>query len=127
MTKSGLLLCFLLTASSLFAESEKKTSPLFCDQDKVCWIGDSITASGLYHSYIYLYYSTRFPSLHLSFLNCGISGDNASGMMGRLDQDVYANHPTVVTLSAGMNDVNRNLYSQTNAPTNAPVLQKQAI
>ena len=121
------ILCLVLSVSSLFAETEKQSALIFRDQDKVCWIGDSITASGLYHSYIYLYYSTRFPSLHLSFVNCGISGDNASGMIGRIDKDVYSNHPTVVTLSAGMNDVNRNLYSQTNAPTNAPVLQKQAI
>ena len=127
MMVQSLVLCFVLSASSLFAETGKQIAPLFRDQDKVCWVGDSITASGLYHSYIYLYYSTRFPSLHLSLENCGISGDNASGMMGRLDKDVYANRPTIVTLSAGMNDVNRGLYSQTNAPTNAPVLQKQAI
>jgi len=127
MMNRSLILYFALSASSLIAETEKQVTPIFRDQDKVCWVGDSITASGLYHSYIYLYYSTRFPSLHLSFVNCGISGDNASGMLGRLDKDVYANHPTTVTLSAGMNDVNRNLYSQTNAPTNAPVLQKQAL
>jgi alkaline phosphatase D len=122
-----LLLLALLAQSPLLAENKGDSSPLFRNQDTICWVGDSITASGLYHSYIHLYYSTRFPSLHLFFVNCGISGDNASGMMGRLDKDVYSNHPTVVTLSAGMNDVNRNLYSQTNAPTNAPVLQKQAI
>jgi len=123
----SLILCFVLSASLLSAETEKQSGSIFRDQDMVCWVGDSITASGLYHSYIYLYYSTRFPSLHLSFVNCGISGDNASGMMGRLEKDVYVNYPTIVTLSAGMNDVNRGLYSQTNAPTNAPVLQKQAI
>jgi lysophospholipase L1-like esterase len=122
----GILVYVLLPFFSTSTYS-KSSQPIFHDRDVVCLVGDSITASGLYHSYIYLYYSTRFPSLHLSFVNCGISGDNASGMMGRLDKDVYANHPTVVTLSAGMNDVNRNLYSQTNAPTNATVLQKQAI
>jgi lysophospholipase L1-like esterase len=122
-----LLLLALLAQSPLLAENKGDSPTLFRNQDTICWVGDSITASGLYHSYIHLYYSTRFPSLHLSFVNCGISGDNASGMMGRLDKDVYANHPTVVTLSAGMNDVNRGLYSQTNAPTNATVLQKQAI
>ena len=121
-----LLLLALLAQSPLLADNKGDSSPLFRNQDTICWVGDSITASGLYHSYIHLYYSTRFPSLHLSFVNCGISGDNASGMMGRLDKDVYSNHPTVVTLSAGMNDVNRNLYSQTHDPTNAPVLQKQA-
>lgn len=127
MMNRKLILFFVLFAASLFAETEKKTPPIFRDQDRVCWVGDSITASGLYHSYIYLYYATRFPSLHLSFMNCGISGDTASGMMERLDKDVYANPPTIVTLSAGMNDVNRNLYSQTNAPMNAPALQKQAL
>jgi hypothetical protein len=69
MMNRSLILNFVLSASSLFAETEKQTIPIFHDQDKVCWVGDSITASGLYHSYIYLYYSTRFPSLHLSFVN----------------------------------------------------------
>jgi len=100
---------------------------LFRNDDRICLVGDSITHSGPYHSYVFLYYATRFPSLRLSFLNCGISGDSASGMRQRLDWDVYAKNPTVVTLSAGMNDVNRSLYSQVKPPENAAEKQNDAI
>ena len=115
---------FAFAASFAYSESSKS---VFHDGDKICLVGDSITHSGPYHSYLFLYYATRFPSLRLSFLNCGISGDSASGMRQRLDWDVYAKNPTVVTLSTGMNDVNRSLYSQVNPPENAAEKQNDAI
>ena len=90
-------------------------------------MGNSITHSGRYHSYIYLYYATRFPEIKLSFLNCGISGDVASGMYSRLEKDIYANNATVATLSAGMNDVNRSLYSSKKPVANTDSLKKKAI
>ncbi|MDB5293174.1 MAG: family lipolytic protein [Phycisphaerales bacterium] len=37
-------------------------------------------------------------------INAGIGGDTAHGMRGRLDRDVLAFHPTLVTLSCGAND-----------------------
>ena len=55
----SLILLFALSVSSLFAETANSPAPIFRDQDRVCWVGDSITASGLYHSYIYLYYSKQ--------------------------------------------------------------------
>lgn len=126
------LLAWLILLGNLISQSplsgaEPLTTPIFHDQDRVVFLGDSITASGLYHSYLHLYYVTRFPSNRITMINSGISGDTASGMFGRLTKDVYAQQPTWVVLSAGMNDVNRGLYCQTNAPTNAPVLQRQAL
>ena len=100
---------------------------LFKNNDKVCLMGNSITHGGRYHSYIYLYYVTRYPEIKLSFINCGISGDVASGMYGRLEKDIYENNATVATLSAGMNDVNRGLYSTKKPVANADSLRKKAI
>lgn len=37
-------------------------------------------------------------------INAGIGGDTARGMLSRLERDVIAFHPTLVTLSAGAND-----------------------
>jgi lysophospholipase L1-like esterase len=65
--------------------------------------------------------------MRLKFINCGISGDSASGMMWRLQKDVFANNATVATLSAGMNDVNRGLYSQTKVPEDAENSKRKAI
>lgn len=104
-----------------------RSEPIFKNNDTVCLIGDSITHSGPYHSYVFLYYATRFPQMRLKFINCGISGDSASGMMGRLQKDVFSNNATVATLSAGMNDVNRGLYSQTKVPADADNSKRKAI
>ena len=101
--------------------------PVFKKNDTVCLIGDSITHSGPYHSYVFLYYATRFPQMRLRFLNCGISGDSASGMMSRLQKDVFSNNATIATLSAGMNDVNRGLYSQIKVPEDAENSKRKAI
>ena len=101
--------------------------PVFKANDTVCLIGDSITHSGPYHSYVFLYYATRFPQERIKFINCGISGDSASGMMSRLQKDVFSNNATVATLSAGMNDVNRGLYSQTKVPEGAENSKRKAI
>ncbi|MCY3022452.1 MAG: SGNH/GDSL hydrolase family protein [Planctomycetota bacterium] len=42
-------------------------------------------------------------------INAGIGGDTAAGMQKRLDRDVFPHKPTLVTLSAGINDVLRNV------------------
>jgi lysophospholipase L1-like esterase len=121
MKKLIFLISVVFICSSIFAQ------PLFKNNDVVCFMGNSITHGGRYHSYIYLYYATRFPEMNLKFINCGISGDVASGMYGRLQKDIYDNNATVATLSAGMNDVNRNLYSSKKPVANADSLKRKAI
>ena len=118
-----------LAISLLFPAHAAATTPepVFRNNDTICLIGDSITHSGPYHSYVFLYYATRFPQMRLKFINCGIAGDSASGMMGRLQKDVFSNKATVATLSAGMNDVNRGLYSQTKVPEDAENSKRKAI
>ncbi|MEI6753446.1 MAG: SGNH/GDSL hydrolase family protein [Paludibacter sp.] len=120
-TKFYFTLTIAFICTSIFAK------PLFKNNDKVCFMGNSITHGGRYHSYIYLYYATRFPEIKLSFINCGISGDVASSMYDRLEKDIYANNATVATLSVGMNDVNRGLYSSKKPVANADSLKKKAI
>jgi hypothetical protein len=117
---------FALVLAIAFPSLAKEESA-FKNNDTICLVGDSITHSGPYHSYVFLYYATRFPEMRLKFINCGISGDSASGMMGRLQKDVFSNNATVATLSAGMNDVNRGLYSQTKVPEDAENLKRKAI
>ncbi|MDZ4199634.1 MAG: SGNH/GDSL hydrolase family protein, partial [Kiritimatiellia bacterium] len=82
----------------------------FQDGETVCFLGDSITHGGLYHSLIYDYYLTRFPERTIRFVNAGISGDTAGGALERLQEDVLAHHPTTVVILLGMNDVGRGNY-----------------
>ncbi len=76
----------------------------FKQGDRVVFTGNSITDGGHYHSYIWLYYITHFPNRRITVFNAGIGGDVSRQMLERLDGDVFAKKPTVVTLTFGMND-----------------------
>jgi lysophospholipase L1-like esterase len=86
----------------------------FADGDVVCFLGDSITKGGLYPSFVELFYVTRFPDRRIDFHNCGCGGDRAVAIIEaadyRLEEDVFARHPTHVVVMLGMNDVERKLY-----------------
>ncbi|WP_297805431.1 SGNH/GDSL hydrolase family protein, partial [uncultured Polaribacter sp.] len=85
-------------------------SKIFENGNTICLLGDSITHGGQFHEFLQLYYATRYPNLKLTFINCGIAGDNAEGMIYRLDKDVLIHKPSHVFLMTGMNDVIRTLY-----------------
>lgn len=77
----------------------------FEDGDAVALIGDSITRGGLYHSFIQLFYATRYPEVRLSFFNAGRSGDAAPRTLKRLGWDVLEHKPNLATVMLGMNDM----------------------
>jgi len=76
----------------------------FKENDRVVFLGNSITDGGHYHSFIWLYYMTRFPTMNFSILNAGIGGDRVIEMNKRLDGDVFGKRPTVLITTFGMND-----------------------
>ena len=77
--------------------------------DRVVFYGDSITDQRLYTTMVENYVVTRFPRLNVSFVHSGWGGDRVSGGGGgpidvRLQRDVFAYKPTVMTVMLGMND-----------------------
>jgi lysophospholipase L1-like esterase len=46
----------------------------------------------------------HFPGRRITVYNCGIGGDRAQNILGRLDADVFAKKPTTICMSFGMND-----------------------
>lgn len=108
--------CFCSIAVMLLcAASFAQTVPAFKDGDRVVYIGDSITDGGHYHSYIWLFYATRFPYMNLKMYNGGIGGDVAYQMLKRLDGDILAKNPSYITLTFGMNDTGYLEYKQPGA------------
>lgn len=99
--------CYIISFFVLFFNGAlgygQQVSP-FKQGDRVVFLGNSITDGGHYHSYIWLYYMTRFPKMDVMFLNAGIGGDKASDMVKRLDGDVFSKRPTVLVGTFGMND-----------------------
>ncbi len=79
------------------------------DGDRVVFYGDSITQDGGYARLVEEYVTTRFPSWKVAFENAGVGGDTVAGgwagaVQQRLERDVIAFRPTVVTIMLGMND-----------------------
>lgn len=77
--------------------------------DRVVFYGDSITDQRLYTTFVETYVVTRFPGLDVRFVHSGWGGDRVSGGIGgaidvRLERDVVAHRPTLVTCMLGMND-----------------------
>ncbi|MDB6016597.1 MAG: hydrolase [Pedosphaera sp.] len=112
---SGIFIPLSLIASEISPAS-------FQSGDRWCVLGDSITHGGSYHKYVDLFYLTRFPALSLEVINCGISGDTATGAQKRLNWDCLDAKPTVVSVMFGMNDVGGDLYD---SGTNSPAAEKK--
>ncbi|MBK0380817.1 SGNH/GDSL hydrolase family protein [Mucilaginibacter segetis] len=97
------LLLLLFIGYNFFSLKAQTIQP-FVNGDRVVFTGNSITDGGHYHSYIWLYYLTHFPNRRITVFNAGIGGDVSKQILERMDTDVFAHHPTVVTLTFGMND-----------------------
>ena len=114
MLKRAALLHVLLSALALPAVSPgappEAPSPFALrDGDRVVFYGDSITQDGGYARFVEEYVRTRFPQWDVRFYNAGVGGDTVKGGSAgpidvRLERDVIALKPTVVTIMLGMND-----------------------
>jgi lysophospholipase L1-like esterase len=85
--------------------------------DRVVFYGDSITDQRLYTTFVEDYVVTRFPRMKVDFIHSGWGGDRVTGGGGgpidlRLQRDVIAYKPTVMTIMLGMNDASYRAYDQ---------------
>ena len=108
---SAMALSLLMGMASATAQEIKP----FVEGERAAFLGNSITDGGRYHSYIWLYYMTRFPNMPISVYNCGVGGDTAYDMYKRLDNDVFSKNPTVLMVTFGMNDSGYFEYNGDNA------------
>lgn len=104
-----LALAVLLGSPSVAQPANNTPTFSLKDGDRVVFYGDSITEQKLYTSDIEEFVLTRFPQWRVGFVHSGVGGDKVSGGWAgpidlRLERDVFAYQPTVVTIMLGMND-----------------------
>jgi lysophospholipase L1-like esterase len=103
--------CGVLIAAVLFGSPIAICCQQFAlhDGDRVLFYGDSITAQRFYTRFAEDFVLTRYPGLHITFINAGVPGDTVYGgytgdQATRLKRDVFPQHPSVITIMLGMND-----------------------
>jgi lysophospholipase L1-like esterase len=113
------VLCFLF-ACRVAQPQQPTTTGSFAlkDGDRVVFYGDSITEQRLYTSDVEEFVLTRFPGSKITFTQAGVGGDRVSGGRAgpidlRLERDLLAYQPTVVTIMLGMNDGYSRPYDST--------------
>lgn len=122
LSMSGLLAIVIggmLAAASLAGDGQRHLSVAghcmelagFADEDRVAFLGDSITQGGRYLGYLQLFHCLRHSGSRAEFLNVGVSGDTAKGGLSRFDWDVAPLKPNRVFMMFGMNDVDHGLYA----------------
>ena len=122
----GILLFFSLVLFFNAVAREQGSGIVFKNGDRVCFIGNSITANGQFCNFISLYYAARFPNENIRFFNCGISGNSAAGVIRRMEYDILVHKPTWSVVMLGMNDVNRGLYAPNSDTTRGIKEKRQA-
>jgi lysophospholipase L1-like esterase len=96
------IVAFAIPAAS--AQERVETSRVLKPGDRLVIVGDSITEQKLYSRILEDYLTACTPQLNLWILQLGWGGETAGGFLGRMDQDLLAFKPTVVTTCYGMND-----------------------
>jgi lysophospholipase L1-like esterase len=72
--------------------------------DRLAICGDSITEQKMYSRIMETYLTACVPQLQITCRQFGWSGEQASGFVGRLKNDVLRFQPTIATTCYGMND-----------------------
>ncbi len=82
----------------------------FQNNERVCFIGDSITALTSWISHIADYYAKNRQQEKVSLFPCGISGGSCVSAMAYYQQQTVIWSPTTAVIMLGMNDIDRNMY-----------------
>jgi len=85
------------------------SQPSLKDREKIIFLGDSITQSGvLTDGYITLaseQIAKQYPDLDIALIGAGINGHRVPQCQKRLDRDVLQKKPSIVVIYIGVNDV----------------------
>lgn len=97
-------------APLLVLKAPQPTEPMLHEGDRLAICGDSITEQRMYSRIIETYLTVALPELKISTRQFGWSGEQASGFLARMTNDVLRFHPTVATTCYGMNDFHYRPY-----------------
>ena len=81
--------------------------PIFPENSRVCFLGDSLTAGSLWVEAIFEYYQKKFPGKNIRIYDAATGGGTISFAMNYLEEDILTMNPTHVVIMYCANDINR--------------------
>lgn len=84
---------------------------MFNKNDTIVFLGDSITAAGLWVNEIYEFFIDNMPEKKIKIYNSGNPGDKTWQAINRLNYDCLTHNPDYVSILIGINDIDRGYYS----------------
>lgn len=78
--------------------------PVFPENSRVCFLGDSLTASSLWVEIIFEYYQKKFPGKNIRVYDAGSGGGSIGFAMNYLEEDIMTLNPTHVVVMYCAND-----------------------
>lgn len=79
----------------------------FPDGARVCFVGDSITATFEHEARVAAFYKENFPQAKVQIFNCGTAGGTAAFALDCLKEDTLIHNPTHAVIMLGVNDSGR--------------------
>ena len=76
----------------------------FPDGARVCFVGDSLTATFNYEGHIAAFYRENFRASKVRIYNCGVAGGRAASQLAFLEKDTLVHNPTHAVVMLGVND-----------------------
>ena len=76
----------------------------FPDGARVCFVGDSLTATFNYEGLIAAFYRDNFRDSKVRIYNCGVAGGRAASQLAFLEKDTLIHKPTHAVVMLGVND-----------------------
>ena len=82
---------------------------MFKDRDIICFLGDSITANGMWMAEVYQYLRKKYK---VKCYNCGFSGGTAKNASCYINSECLIYNPDYVSIMFGINDIQISLYNK---------------
>ena len=105
----------LLSSRFVPVKAPTYTGLLLQTGDRLAIVGDSITEHKMYSRILETYLTVCVPELKITARQFGYSGETAERFLRRMTNDCLRFHPTIATLSYGMNDYKYRPYDEANA------------
>jgi len=112
----------IVAAGALFAD----IAP-FRDNERVAFLGDSITAFNHYVAHVQFAMDLRRGAGAPYFMNCGTAGDSAGPAQDRIDCDLMTMNPDRVIVMLGMNDVGYDRWRNANPDPDEVKFRENAV